>query len=149
MHSRRILDSLSSPLLQLRQQQCLPACHSSSSKGAVTQQREQLFIFQMELTKPCQYYGEDLLPGSTSLPVSPEIFLLNPPHLVTLSQQETISLGKNQMQACMGIGLSKTEENPNLYLRCTEKKRWRLMISLGVMLLLVSHPRICERLRCS
>lgn len=62
----------------------LPACHSSSSEGAVTQQREQLFIFQMELTKPCQYYGEDLLPESTSLPVSPEIFPLNLPHLVTL-----------------------------------------------------------------
>ena len=50
----------------------------------MTQQREQLLIFQMELTKPCQPYGEDLLPASVSLPASPEVFSLNPPHLVVL-----------------------------------------------------------------
>lgn len=72
----------------------------------------------MELTKPCQHYGEDLLPGSTSLLVSPEIFPLNPPHLVTLRQQETVSLRKTEMQACMGIRLSEKEKIPNLCLHC-------------------------------
>lgn len=86
-------------------------------RGAVTQQREQLFIFQMELTKPCQYYGEDLLPGSTALPASPEVFPLNPPHLVTLRQQETVSWGKKiKCKACMGTGLGEEGKTPSLYL---------------------------------
>lgn len=87
-------------------------------RGAVTQQTEQLFIFQMELTKPCQRYGEDPLPGSTALPASPEIFPPNPPQLGTLRQQETVYLEKNQTQACTGTRLSEEEKNPNLCLHC-------------------------------
>lgn len=78
----RAPDSLSSPLPHL-QRRGGSGLSQLQLRGAVTQQREPLPMFQMELTKPCQPYGEDLLPGSTPLPASPEVFPLNPPHLLT------------------------------------------------------------------